>query len=114
MIIQVRRGGRGGAKQSSRKDGQKRIFLVLIPTVISTVDEREPLKRAPPRYFYTYLVDGGERDWCLKKKRNGKKARKRNGKKRNGKPHEKNFLCFSLYFVYAVIAGFLPDIDPYL
>jgi hypothetical protein len=35
-------------------------------------------------------------EWCLKKKRNGKRAKRKNGKKKNGKhPREKLLLVFS-------------------
>jgi hypothetical protein len=35
--------------------------------------------------LYYQTVRGGENGWCLRKKRNGKRAKRKNGKKKNGK-----------------------------
>ncbi len=61
------------------------VFLIWFVQLLSTPDERECLRRESARYCYTVPVDGGEIGWCLKKKRDGKKAKKRSGKKRSGR-----------------------------
>jgi hypothetical protein len=37
------------------------------------------------RYSTYQSVRGGESGWCLRKKRNGKRVKRKNGKKKNGK-----------------------------
>lgn len=113
MVARIR--GLGKTRDNCRKDEPNGVFLVVAREFISTVDERESLKCATLRYCYTILTNGGEADWSLKKKRNGKKARKRSGKKRSGKPFKKVSLCiFLLCSVYAFLIGLFPDIGPYL
>jgi len=50
----------------------------------TTTVESKYLNRTMLRYSNTHPLCGGEREWCLKKTRNGKKAKTRNGKKKNG------------------------------
>ncbi len=54
------------------------------------------------------MVSGGEKEWCLRKTRNGKKERTKNGKKRNGNRDLKSFFL-TISFSHCCPASFLKN-----
>ena len=76
---------------------------------VSRTDFRQLTKTNayPARMHGTLLLNacGGESGkWCLRKTRNGKRAKKKNGKKKNGKPTI-DFLLFSYAFIPQVFCS---------